>query len=104
MGSEVKIVFQPSGKSVSVSKGQTILEAAQKCGLEINNPCGSSGTCGKCRVVVSSGNAPAEIAHEAFFTPAEIAHGWRLACKTIPQTDITVEVPQSSLISSKQQI
>jgi uncharacterized 2Fe-2S/4Fe-4S cluster protein (DUF4445 family) len=101
---EVKIIFQPSGKSVNTPMGETIMQAAKRCGIEITAPCGGSGTCGKCRVRVSNGNVEITDGDKAFFSGAELARGWRLACKAVVEDSIIVDVPQSSLIDSHHQI
>ena len=46
------IEFKPSGKSIEVPIGTTILEAASKAGLLIESPCHGAGVCGKCKVRV----------------------------------------------------
>lgn len=54
---------------------------------EIDNippsPCGGKGTCGKCKVVVSGAVLPPDEAELTKLTPAELARGIRLACRTI---------------------
>ncbi|MFI4910743.1 MAG: ASKHA domain-containing protein [Sedimentisphaeraceae bacterium JB056] len=99
-----KVIFQPSGKNIEVSAGMTITQAAKSCGLEMIAPCGSQGTCGKCRVRVSSGQLAIGEGDRTFFSDSELARGWRLACKTIITDDITVDLPQSSLVCSEHQI
>ena len=99
-----KIIFQPSGKTIDVCAGMTIMQAAKKCGLEMNAPCGGNGTCGKCRVRISSGQVAVSDADKVFFSASEIARGWRLACKAEVADDLTVDLPQSSLLSSEHQI
>ena len=101
---EVKIVFQPSGKNVVVPVGTTILNAAKKCGFKINIPCGGNGTCGKCRMRISSGSTEITQSDKTFFNGSELARGWRLACKAVVNGDIVVDVPQSSLVDSHHQI
>ena len=55
MTKEIKVTFQPAGRSVHVLPGTLILEAAGRTGLTIRTPCGGKGTCGKCLVRVTSG-------------------------------------------------
>lgn len=71
----IKIKFQPSGRSVEISEGETVLDAAIKAGEAINSECGGEGTCGKCLVNVGGVS--------------------RLACEVVPTCDITVLVDNS---------
>ncbi len=49
------ISFEPSGASVSVQEGTTLLEAARSAGIMLDSPCGGNGTCGKCIVKIDDG-------------------------------------------------
>ncbi len=49
------VTFLPSYRKIDVARGSTILDAAQKAGLNINVVCGGQGKCGKCVVYVQSG-------------------------------------------------
>ncbi|HSW45355.1 MAG TPA: ASKHA domain-containing protein [Phycisphaerae bacterium] len=101
---QVSVVFHPPGRSVSVLRGTTLLEAAALAGLTIDTPCGGGGTCGKCRVHLA-GKAPAAcVAEEQMFGEGELAAGWRLACQVRVQQPCTVEVPESSLFAGQCQI
>jgi uncharacterized 2Fe-2S/4Fe-4S cluster protein (DUF4445 family) len=52
---EIKVTFQPSGRSVFALPGTLLLEAAGRAGVALQTPCGGRGTCGKCRVRIASG-------------------------------------------------
>ena len=54
-----KIKFLPSGISVEVSKGTTVLQAEQLAGIRQDAPCGGHGTCGKCKVIIEGKEVPA---------------------------------------------
>ncbi|MCL1888782.1 MAG: ASKHA domain-containing protein [Kiritimatiellaeota bacterium] len=98
---EHRITFQPSGRALNVPAGITILEAALRAGIPVEAPCGGGGTCGKCRVRVASGAAP--VAPGACKLPeAELAAGWRLACATVINGPLTVEIPATPRAQSTQ--
>jgi len=101
---ELKVTFQPSGRTVHVLPGTRILEAAARAGIMLRNPCGGAGNCGKCRVRVERGACLATQACGSVFSTAEIAEGWRLACQCALDGDAVVEVPASSLFESETQI
>jgi uncharacterized 2Fe-2S/4Fe-4S cluster protein (DUF4445 family) len=94
----VTVTFAPSGASVSVETGSTLLEAAGAAGLTFHAPCGGVGRCGKCLVEVHAGVSEPSEAERKVFAPAELAAGQRLACQARVVADCEVSVPAGSLI------
>jgi len=101
---QVQITFQPTGRTIHILPGTTILEAAARAGLTIETPCGGRGTCGKCRVQITRGECPPTAGDQEIFSAAELADGWRLACQTTICDQAIVHVPQASLFASGHQI
>ena len=90
----MKILFQPNQVIWEAVPGETILQAAEKANVLIDGSCAGSGTCGKCKVRIISGIcSPLTESEEKRLTPDELRQGYRLACKTIPQDDLVVELP-----------
>ncbi|MCK5843526.1 MAG: DUF4445 domain-containing protein [Victivallales bacterium] len=90
-----KITFTPSGKSITVSPGTELLDAAREADVEVKAPCGGKGTCGKCIVRITSGEVDSNSL--GVLPGTSVADGFVLACKTkIIDSDITVEVPEQS--------
>lgn len=105
MAKEVKITFQPSGRTVFVLPGTVLLEAAAEAGFIIETPCGGAGKCGKCLVRVTAGDCPAGEAESALLDPPRMAEGYRLACQArVQRTALTVEIPETSLLQTQQKI
>jgi uncharacterized 2Fe-2S/4Fe-4S cluster protein (DUF4445 family) len=104
MTKEVRVTFQPSGRSVFVLPGTVLLEAAARAGHIVETPCGGAGKCGKCLVRVTSGDCPPTPHEEQALGAAKIREGYRLACQCrVPKT-LVVEIPESSLFQSGQKI
>ncbi|MBN1854844.1 MAG: DUF4445 domain-containing protein [Pirellulales bacterium] len=101
---QVRVTFQPWGRTVSVLSETTVLEAAARAGLTIDTPCGGMGTCGKCRVQVISGAGEPTEADREIFDDHQLREGWRLACKTAVYGATVVHVPETSLFASTCQI
>lgn len=99
-----KITIQPHGRTLSVLPGTKIIEAAAGFGVAIDTPCGGAGTCGKCRVRIVAGDCPPSPAELKALGADEIRGGWRLACQTAVNSDITVLIPASSLFADQHQI
>jgi len=51
----VQITFLPGERTVRGRVGQTLMEAAQAGGIEIDNACGGVAACGTCHVIVREG-------------------------------------------------
>jgi len=96
------VTFLPSYRKIDVPRGSTILDAAQRAGLNINVVCGGQGKCGKCVVYVQSGKTEFDQQkHSRFFTAEELAKGACLACATSVQGDLQVIIPDSTLIQEQ---
>ena len=94
----VGVDLQPVGRRVQVVPGTTVLEAAQESGVQLVAVCGGEGTCGTCRVRAVDGSLSARTAEEDdFLTSAELAAGWRLACRARVVGAVRIEVPPESL-------
>jgi len=94
--SKYTVRFLPHNVVTEVAKGETILEAAIKCGIGIRSVCGGKGLCGKCRVVVRRGRAKAR--KSDLLKHDEIAKGYVLACLAQVIEDIEVEIPVESQV------
>ncbi len=101
---EIKVTFQPSGRSVFALPGTLLLEAAGRAGVALQTPCGGRGTCGKCRVRIVSGECPPSAADLQALSAEQVQQGYRLACRTYIVGPLTVEIPAESLFGGAQQI
>jgi uncharacterized 2Fe-2S/4Fe-4S cluster protein (DUF4445 family) len=104
MSTEIKVIFQPSGRSVHVLPGTILLEAAARAGYVIETPCGAVGKCGKCLVKVMDGQCGACANGDHGLSAAEVQQGFRLACQCRVMSPLTVEVPETSLFQSGHKI
>ncbi len=104
MSHELKVTFQPSGRSVYVLPGTSLLEAAATAGLILEAPCGGAGRCGKCLVRVTSGESEPSADTLRHLSARQIADGYRLACHCRIAAPLVVQVPDSSLFDTGQRI
>src|SRR3984957_290899 len=80
-------------RPVRVPQGVTLFDAASWNGIAIDSTCGGHGTCKKCRIrFKADAPAPTSLDLRAYTLP-EIRDGWRLACRTLADSDADVEVP-----------
>jgi uncharacterized 2Fe-2S/4Fe-4S cluster protein (DUF4445 family) len=89
-----EVVFYPDNIKVEVAEGENLLRAAMIAEVHINASCGGDGTCGKCRVIVESGEV--ECLGTGKLTAAEIKRGYCLACLALVKSDLDVRVPVES--------
>ncbi len=97
-----KVKFLPDGKEVEVEGGTTLMEAAGKADVDINNLCGGKGLCGKCRVKVSNGKIRANKHSISLLSKEEILEGYVLACQTKVDSDMEVLIPAESRLEEGQ--
>ncbi|MDD1702157.1 MAG: 2Fe-2S iron-sulfur cluster-binding protein, partial [Methanoregula sp.] len=96
------VTFFPSYRKIDAKRGTTILDAAQRAGINMNVVCGAQGKCGKCVVYVMSGKTEFDRQkYGRFFTGDELSRGACLACETIIQGDLQVMIPESTLIQEQ---
>jgi len=86
------ITFLPSKTAVSVTTGTPLTDAFLVAGFLISSPCGGQGTCGRCKVLIKNGAAPATPCRH--LSQTELDQGYRLACRTKIENDLTVIVPE----------
>ncbi|MBN1626378.1 MAG: 2Fe-2S iron-sulfur cluster binding domain-containing protein, partial [Deltaproteobacteria bacterium] len=94
------ITFHPSGKSIDILPGTSLLEAAWMAGIKLASSCGGNGRCLKCRVIIREGNAsPLKAPEIKAFNDKDLKRGYRLACCAYALSDLQVEVTEKSLSS-----
>lgn len=84
----------PSGDVIESRDRESILSALRREKVYLVSSCGGKGTCGKCRVRLTHGEA--ERASVMKLSESDIAEGYCLACQTFPESDITIEIPNES--------
>ena len=93
-GSKVK--FDKSSEAVTVPAGSLITEAARLAGVDIIQPCGGQGRCGRCAVLVESGSVRRRSALR--LSERDIQQGYALACQTVIEGDALIDVPPQEKI------
>lgn len=86
-----QVTVRPSGHQFPVEGHDSLLHAALKAGLNMNYGCGN-GSCGMCKVRVTSGEV-ARCAHSDYrLSESEKAQGYVLACAhTAASSELTIE-------------
>ncbi len=90
-----RVLFLPDNKEVVVSDGQTLLTAAVAGDVPINASCNGKGSCGKCKLVLESGDV--KKTETPLLSDEEKAKNYVLACQTTVHGDVTVRIPEETL-------
>jgi len=83
--------FADRAEPIAVRAGTLLIEAARRLGLDIQQPCGGQGRCGRCAVRVESGLVRRRSVLR--LSAADVEAGYALACQTVVEGDVSVVVP-----------
>ena len=86
-----RVHFLPDDRVAEVERGESVLAAAQKAGLYISSLCGGDGICGKCRVILGSGEIVSR--PTTLLDRDEIQQNYILACQSTVRGDLEIEIP-----------
>lgn len=92
MKDRIQVELQPLGKRFKLERGAPLQDVLFAHGVEF--PCGGRARCKGCRVRVTRGSLPVTSEQEALLTREELDAGWRLACVSRAECDLTLELGQ----------
>jgi uncharacterized 2Fe-2S/4Fe-4S cluster protein (DUF4445 family) len=85
--------------SVRVPTNTLVSEAARLAGVEIGQPCGGQGRCGRCAVQVTAGKVRRRSALR--LSAADVEQGYALACQSVIEGDTAIFVPPQEKIERR---
>jgi uncharacterized 2Fe-2S/4Fe-4S cluster protein (DUF4445 family) len=91
MTMEIRIA---SGKTLHAAARESIYKALKDNGIYLISSCGGKGVCGKCRVRILEGSSRIESTGK--LRKKDIEENFVLACKTFPEGNILIEIPEES--------
>ena len=94
-----RVRFDVSDDPVEVPTGTLLVEAARIGGVEIAQPCGGQGRCGRCAVQVTDGKIRRRSSLR--LSPHDLEQGFCLACQTVVEGDISVIVPPQEKVERR---
>ena len=83
--------------TASIPAGTLLSDAARQAGVEIGQPCGGQGRCGRCAVQVTAGNVRRRSTLR--LSPDSVEKGFALACQSVVEGDASVFVPLQEKIA-----
>jgi uncharacterized 2Fe-2S/4Fe-4S cluster protein (DUF4445 family) len=96
---EYLVQFETRADSVPVRAGTLLVEAARRADIDIGQPCGGQGRCGRCAVRVVEGQVRRRSTLR--LTEADVKAGYALACQAVVEGDISVVVPPAEQIERR---
>ncbi|HEC24364.1 MAG TPA: DUF4445 domain-containing protein [Chloroflexi bacterium] len=96
---EHTVQFDVAPAPVKVPTGTLLVEAARQAGVEITQPCGGQGRCGRCLVRIVEGTARRRSTLR--LSAEDVKAGYALACQTVVEGDLVVSVPPQEKIERR---
>jgi uncharacterized 2Fe-2S/4Fe-4S cluster protein (DUF4445 family) len=96
---EHTVTFDTAKKPVRVPTGTLLSEAAHMAGVDIGQPCGGQGRCGRCAVQIVKGDVRRRSSLR--LSQEDVSAGFALACQSVVEGDILVTVPPQEKIERR---
>jgi CDP-4-dehydro-6-deoxyglucose reductase len=91
-----QVTVRPSGHQFAVEGHANLLQSGLHAGLKLNYGCGN-GSCGMCKVRVTSGEVSKTQHHDYVLSEAEKAQGYALmCCNTAASSELTLELLEAA--------
>jgi uncharacterized 2Fe-2S/4Fe-4S cluster protein (DUF4445 family) len=84
---------------VNVPTNTLLADAAHLAGIEIGQPCGGQGRCGRCAVQVLAGEVRRR--STVRLSPEDVEKGYALACQTVVEGNVEIYVPPQEKIERR---
>src|SRR5574341_1777993 len=85
--------------TIKVPTNTLLADAAHLAGIDIGQPCGGQGRCGRCAVQVTGGNVRRRSTLR--LSASDLAEGYALACQTVVEGDAAIAVPPQEKIERR---
>jgi uncharacterized 2Fe-2S/4Fe-4S cluster protein (DUF4445 family) len=96
---EHTVTFDVAKKPVRVPTGTLLSEAARLAGIDIGQPCGGQGRCGRCAIQITTGDVRRRSSLR--LSTEDVAQGFALACQSVIEGDVSVIVPPQEKIERR---
>lgn len=93
------VTFSPAASAVEVPTGTTLVEAVHLAGIDLQQPCGGQGRCGRCVVKIEEGTVRRRSSLR--LSNQDIQKGYALACQSVVEGDVAVHVPPQEKIERR---
>ncbi|MCP4418097.1 MAG: DUF4445 domain-containing protein [Chloroflexi bacterium] len=91
--------FDVMDNPVYVATGTLLTEAVHEARIDISQPCGGQGRCGRCAVQVVDGGVRSRSTLR--LSAEDVAAGYVLACQAVVEGDATIHVPPQEMLERR---
>lgn len=91
---DVVININDGSKELDVKGGANMLVTLAETGIFIPSACGGRGSCGECKVKVTSDIGPHLPTEIPYLSKEQLSENVRLSCQVKLKTDVAIEVPE----------
>jgi Na+-transporting NADH:ubiquinone oxidoreductase subunit F len=95
---DLKLDINEGKKDLDIKGGSPLLQTLSEQGIFIPSACGGRGSCGACKVKVTSDVGPILPTEVSWLTKEEIDDNIRLSCQIKIKQDIKIEIPRRALL------
>ena len=96
------IKFASDNKTAVIPEGENLLHAIAAADIPLEASCGGKGACSSCKALLKEGKV--KLMATGKLTEEELAAGYILACQSIPESDLVIEIPEESRLSEHQMV
>lgn len=96
---EHTVKFDTVPDPVTVPTGTLLSEAASRAGVDIQQPCGGQGRCGRCAVLITEGAVRRRSTLR--LSSDDVGAGYALACQSVVEGDLAVTIPPQEKIERR---
>ncbi len=93
------ITVHPSNSTLVAPTGALLSDVLHAAGIDVAQPCGGQGRCGRCVVRVASGGVRRRSSLR--LSAEDLAAGDALACQTVVEGDAVIEVPEQEAVERR---
>jgi uncharacterized 2Fe-2S/4Fe-4S cluster protein (DUF4445 family) len=90
----------PSDITIEVPTGTLISEVIHQADLDISQPCGGQGRCGRCAVILDD-ESGVRRRSTIRLSDEDLEAGYALACQTVIEGDVTITIPEQERIERR---
>ncbi|TFH35396.1 MAG: DUF4445 domain-containing protein [Anaerolineales bacterium] len=94
-----RVTLLPADKTIEVPTGTLVAEAIGTAALEIGQPCGGQGRCGRCAVLIDEGNIRRRSTIR--LSADDLSSGWALACQSVIEGDVRITIPEQERVERR---
>ncbi len=94
-----RVTLLPNDLTIEVPTGTLVTEAISSADLEVAQPCGGQGRCGRCAILVDEGNVRRRSTIR--LSADDLASGWALACQSVIESDVHITIPEQERIERR---